>query len=493
VKALLRTVVVVPVRHSPRSNNTKLADTHRYDENNIEVNRALDRLQGRIMSAMFEDNEISDKHTSYDQISTTSQAESINLRVLEWGSIRSGGCTDTTVTSAAELIARDQESDCELRIVLAPRDPKQAAEHQAIRLIHSYYDVSSAFKTIKATSPTHAFGHRKGIKDPNVEVAWTRFLCKDILSLSHQKDGDFHDNFRWIVCDAYLHVRPRRDESKCVTLLFFGAPPKVIQRFGRLLESDAWTDAVQEPYILFALVYEQLFLLLDQAAWTLAGWFRSKERGALDSVQQESSRVEATDFATLHEIAKHGIYLSEAAAAVVLGMEMVIAHLREVSSGVESDRLSKVAITQFQYQKASFRSTQLRLASLDKRIANVISLSFNLVTQRDSQVLRQDSNAMKAIAVLTLVFFPLTGIASLFSTPFFRVNGSHLWVSASIWVFWVITVCLTFSVFASWVWWYRSMKGRTAGILKQKPTEKLGWIENVCAGYAMRSMRCAVS
>jgi hypothetical protein len=426
------------------------------------------------MSAIFEDSGTADSYTSYDQISATPHAESINLRVLEWGSIGPVKCTDTTTTSAAELIARDQESDCELRIVLAPRDPKQAAEHRAIRLIHSHYDVSSAFKTVKATSPTFAFGHRKGLKDPNVEVAWTRFLCKDILSLSHKKDEDFHDNFRWIVCDAYLHVRTRKDESKCVTMLFFGAPPKVIYRFEQLLASDAWADAVREPYILFALVYEQLFLLLDEAAWTLAGWFRSKERGALESVRQDSSHVEATDFATLHEIAKHGIYLSEAVAAAVLEMEMVIAHIREVSSGASSDRLSKVAITQFQYQKASFRSTQLRLASLDKRIANVISLSFNLVTQRDSQVLRQDSNAMKAIAILTLVFLPLTGIASLFSTPFFEVAGNHLWVSASIWVFWVITVCLTFSVFASWVWWYRSMKGRTADVLEQKLAEKLG-------------------
>jgi hypothetical protein len=426
------------------------------------------------MSAIFEDNEKASEYTYQDQTFATLYSEAINLRLLEWRSTGPVNRTDTTTTSAAELIARDQESDCELRIVLAPRDAKQTAERQAIRLIYEHYDVSSAFQTIKTTSPTYGFGHRKGLKDPNVEVAWTRFLCKDILSLSHQKDEAFHDNFRWIVCDAYLHVRTQKDESKCVTMLFFGAPPRVIQRFERLLVSDAWADAVQEPYILFALVYEQLFLLLDQAAWTLAGWFRSKERGALDSVRQEASHVEATDFATLHEIAKHGIYLSEAAAAAVLEMEMVIAHLREISSGTASDHLSKVAITQFQYQKASFRSTQLRLVSLDKRIANVISLSFNLVTQRDSQVLRQDSNAMKAIAVLTLVFLPLTGIASLFSTPFFEVSGSHLWVSASIWVFWVITVCLTFSVFASWVWWYRSMKGRTAGVLNKKLADKLG-------------------
>jgi Mg2+ and Co2+ transporter CorA len=227
-------------------------------------------------------------------------------------------------------------------------------------------------------------------------------------------------------------------------------------------------------------VYEQLFLLLDKAAWTLAGWFRSKERSALNSVrQQQSSHVEATDFATLHEIAKHGIYMSEAAAAAVLQMEMIIAHLQESlsSSGgavaAADEQQRKIAISQFYYQKSAFLSTQLRLASLDKRIANVISLSFNLVTQRDSQVLKQDSNAMKAIAVLTLVFLPLTGIASLFSTPFFEVAGSHLWVSASIWSFWVITVCLTCSIVSIWVWWYRSMKERSAGVANRKPAEKL--------------------
>ena len=432
---------------------------------------------GKIMSAIFEDHESSDKHLFYEQLSATSPAESINLRVLEWHSGDHEQRTDTTLTSASDLITRDTESDCPLRIVFAPRDAKHSAEHRAVRLLYSHYDVPSSFTLIKSTSPTHAFGQRKGLKDPNVEVSWTRFLCKDILPLDTQHHEDFHDNFRWIVCDAYLHVRKHKDDEakNSVTLLFFGAPPKVVQRFERLFGSEAWADAVREPYILLALVYEQLFLLLDKAAWTLAGWFRSKERSALNSVGQESSpHVEATDFATLHEIAKHGIYMSEAAAAAVLEMEMVISHLEDLSSNPSSANLRSATISHFHYQKSSFQSTQLRLASLDKRIANVISLSFNLVTQRDSQVLKQDSNAMKAIAVLTLVFLPLTGIASLFSTPFFQVAESHLWVSASIWIFWVITVCLTCSIVTIWVWWYRSMKERSGSIVRRKPAEKLG-------------------
>ena len=440
------------------------------------------------MSAIFEDHEPSNKQLFYEQLSATSPAESLNLRVLEWR--RSGNHdqherSDTTLTSASELISRDAQSDCPLRTVFAPRDAKHLAEHRAVRLLYLHYDVPSFFTLIKTTSPTHAFGHRKSLKDPKVETSWTRFLCKDILPLDTQHHQDFHDNFRWIVCDTYLHVRKHKDgESKnSVTLLFFGAPPKVVQRFERLLGSEAWVDAVQEPYVLLALVYEQLFLLLDKAAWTLAGWFRSKERSALNSVRQDSSssssssscHVEATDFATLHEIAKHGIYMSEAAAAAVLEMEMLISHLQDLSGDPSSAHLRAATISHLHYQKSSFQSTQLRLASLDKRIANVIGLSFNLVTQRDSQVLKQDSNAMKAIAVLTLVFLPLTGIASLFSTPFFQVADSHLWVSASIWIFWVITVFLTCSIVTVWVWWYRSMKERTGSIIRRrKPAEKLG-------------------
>jgi hypothetical protein len=443
------------------------------------------------MSAIFEDHETLDKHLFYDQLSATSPAESLNLRILEWRHSDDHNLplrTDTILTSASALIARDTESPCPLRVVFAPRDAKHSAEHRAVRLLYQHYEVPSSFTILKTTSPTHAFGHRNGLRDPNVNVAWTRFLCKDILPLDTQHHEDFHDNFRWIVCDTYLHMRKHKDDEskKSVTLLFFGAPPKVIQRFERLLASDAWADAVQEPYILIALVYEQLFLLLDKAAWTLAGWFRSKERSALNSssVHQDSPSsshhaVEATDFATLHEIAKHSIYMSEAAAAAVLQMETIIAHLRELSSNTappssSNASLRAATISHLSYQKSSFLSTQLRLTSLSARITNIISLSFNLATQRDSQILKQDSNAMKAIAVLTLVFLPLTGIASLFSTPFFQVAESHLWVSASIWIFWVITVCLTCSIVAVWVWWYRGMKERAGRGLRGKGGGKVG-------------------
>ena len=102
------------------------------------------------------------------------------------------------------------------------------------------------------------------------------------------------------------------------------------------------------------------------------------------------------------------------------------------------------------YRKRSFQSTLLRLHSLEKRMSNVIQLSFNLVTQADSSVLKTDSRAMKFIAFLTLVFLPATGVASVFSTPFFDVdwespgsNDRSLRTAKSFWIFWAVVLPLT--------------------------------------------------
>lgn len=110
-----------------------------------------------------------------------------------------------------------------------------------------------------------------------------------------------------------------------------------------------------------------------------------------------------------------------------------------------------------EYRKRSFQSTLLRLHSLEKRMSNVIQLSFNLVTQADSgvmkadsAVLKTDSRAMKFIAFLTLVFLPATGVASVFSTPFFNIDWDSsnaeekvLQTARSFWIFWAVVLPLT--------------------------------------------------
>lgn len=144
----------------------------------------------------------------------------------------------------------------------------------------------------------------------------------------------------------------------------------------------------------------------------------------------------------------------EAAEASMITLEAMVSRLTRKTS--PSD-LTLDAVDTLEYRKRSFQSTLLRLHSLEKRMSNVIQLSFNLVTQADSgvmkadsAVLKTDSRAMKFIAFLTLVFLPATGVASVFSTPFFNINWDSpnaenkvLQTARSFWIFWAVVLPLT--------------------------------------------------
>jgi hypothetical protein len=119
----------------------------------------------------------------------------------------------------------------------------------------------------------------------------------------------------------------------------------------------------------------------------------------------------------------------EAAEASIIMLDAMIARL--MRNTLRSELASDAADT-LEYRKRSFQSTLLRLHSLEKRMSNVIQLSFNLVTQADSgvmkadsAVLKTDSRAMKFIAFLTLVFLPATGVASVSAHRSSTLTGIH--------------------------------------------------------------------
>jgi hypothetical protein len=114
---------------------------------------------------------------------------------------------------------------------------------------------------------------------------------------------------------------------------------------------------------------------------------------------------------------------------------------------------------------------------------------------RDSKAIaissKRDSSAMKTIALLTMVFLPGTAIAvrthknirwlianikqSFFAMPFFDftvdVDGhSVVQTRPQFWMYWVITIPLTFSVLGLWVVWLRFVTKRH----KKEDEEALG-------------------
>jgi hypothetical protein len=62
-----------------------------------------------------------------------------------------------------------------------------------------------------------------------------------------------------------------------VTLVCFGPSHPLVNRFLRLAAHDGWRDAVADPYGLFVIVLNELFLNTSGILWRLSDVFRSFE------------------------------------------------------------------------------------------------------------------------------------------------------------------------------------------------------------------------
>jgi hypothetical protein len=374
----------------------------------------------------------------------------------------------------------------QLRIICAPYRAQDAEGNAELESLMDHYAVPQTVRTERAQSVTHSFGTQT-VKDESVELSWNHFLNRAISIRVDENARASVANSSWIMSDYILHVRrsqhsggPNTDRS--VTLLCFGAPPAVIQCF-RQLESNAnWQNIYQEPFLVFDMIYTELFLLVDKVAWALADVFSPVERSTLELAElgRKGTFPEMLnshmDFAGLHDMSKHCIYLLEGLEAASSTLDAMIKH-QETSdvTGAATSKPTAATINALNYRKRTFESTHLRVRSLEKRMANISSLSFHLVTQHDSEimrddskvmrvdssvmredsrVLRNDSAAMKMIALLTLVFLPATGVASVLSCPFFRVDFSReaepVLVAASFRLFWILVLPMTFGTVLVW-------------------------------------------
>jgi Mg2+ and Co2+ transporter CorA len=91
-----------------------------------------------------------------------------------------------------------------------------------------------------------------------------------------------------------------------------------------------------------------------------------------------------------------------------------------------------------------------------------MNLMDNLVTQHDSetntstaQATSNNSSVMRVIAILTMIFLPLTTVATFFGMPFFHgtADGGFR-VNTHVWLFVAVALSLTFLTLGIWwVWW----------------------------------------
>src|SRR4051794_37483203 len=98
------------------------------------------------------------------------------------------------------------------------------------------------------------------------------------------------------------------------------------------------------------------------------------------------------EFTGLHNLAKHAIYLRENCESALATLESLRTHhLRLLGSDPSIWEISTQDA--LHYRKTMFQSTQRRLESLEKRMENILQLSFHLVTQTDSREMKSESKS----------------------------------------------------------------------------------------------------
>ncbi|RMJ12759.1 hypothetical protein BHE90_008356 [Fusarium euwallaceae] len=362
-----------------------------------------------------------------------------------------------------------------LRIVFAPLDlPRRDALAQTLELFDILH-IPGDFTKERLQSVSHSFGRST---DRNGSSSWFHFLCKNIDIKQDGSNPPEVDN-RAATMGYHLSTLPQADYSwhragfflrvendGSTTLVCFGAMPRIRQRINEFVAAKAWQHVVTDPYILFDLLFEALYFEVDDTVWKMNTVFGPLEHLILEYANSKNIRKMSSKipFAAMHNCAKHIIHIAEAIDSCIMLVDATLRNVgnHEHTRPTTNEPILKQLRETLQYRRSLFGSSQLRLNSLQKRIDNAITLSFNLVTQQDSMVMIQDSNSMKVIAAITMIFLPTTGVATVIGSQLFLSDphdGGKTWdvmLTPLFWTMWWISIPLTIFVVLLaiiWHWW----------------------------------------
>lgn len=230
------------------------------------------------------------------------------LRCLQWSGNIQDNERDVDFQSAKELI--DTAAPDRLRVVFLSNcsEKTSIADRGEFKKLFRHYAVPSEVLTERMRSVNHAFGSSTAI-GTDAEIAWCHFLCRQIDVrgakiqnfgyLRNEQGGQNQSSSAlnlWIMCDFFLHIA----SDKAVTLLCFGAPKGIVERFECLLGKPSWNDVLQEPYLLFTIIFDELHDVFDTLSKNLGFALRKVEEAAINKAGEPQ-----LSFKDLHEVQKY--------------------------------------------------------------------------------------------------------------------------------------------------------------------------------------------
>ncbi|XRM46719.1 hypothetical protein ABZX51_009748 [Aspergillus tubingensis] len=343
-----------------------------------------------------------------------------------------------------------------LRIIFSPLDLPSSATAEGLLWLFDHYDAPSAFLAGRLRSVTHSFGALNSINGYN--CSWFHYLCKNI-TVTHDAHGNArisdprpgapqmqHGDSTWIRSGYFMRWAVSSNRGPEVTLLCFEASKSLKERLKDISSSSIPTTVVRDPYSLFAIIFEELSLQMDNTVWDVMDVFRQIELNTLTTMKDRES------FTGLHNVSKHILFLQESAEATMLTLKKLSWHHQQILENIpDGDRhATEMAQGMLTHVETQFQSIGLRLKGLEKRMNNIIALSFHLVTQDGNRIMQADSSSMATIAFVTLVFLPVSTVSTIFGNQFFNFDPVTIRISQSFWIFWVVSIPLTLLVLLVW-------------------------------------------
>lgn len=260
-------------------------------------------------------------------------------------------------------------------------------------LLSSIYRRSNGFFTFEESLSQD--GHLQAY------YTWFRVLVKTISSNA--------SSYTW----HEMTFCSRWDAKRCLILCI--GVDLTFQRLLQQILSRIWHKLPpSEPFSLHVPLVQTILELQDVSVWSIRDVVRSIEKG------RSPSTLGFQDFTMMHETARHAIHSFETLSVSIETVEAMQQQLVDIST-THNERGSGCVDASHQIrmhldsQLRMLRSLFLRSQSNKERLQNEIALAYNLIAQRDSQVMKNlgeaaklDSRALKTIAVVTMAFLPPT-------------------------------------------------------------------------------------
>ncbi|KAL2859555.1 hypothetical protein BJX68DRAFT_226448 [Aspergillus pseudodeflectus] len=274
------------------------------------------------------------------------------------------------------------------------------------------------------------------------KVSWSCFKIKQVQAA---------DQYDWIQPTVHVDWDPATGRQ---VVYVFGLPPTVYRILLKKIPSP--DDRQRNPFCWHAAFARLVLELYDGAFWMLRDLVRSHEKARSDE------RHKPKDFPLLHDIARHLFHYNETIEVAEHTLRALTEEQmhwrREDSESVQLNLDTWIKTLQdIKREEKRAHSLKTRSKSLNDRHQNEINLAFNLVSQSFGRDARTDSNMMKTVAVVSMVYLPGTFVSGLFGTNFFsfQADPPNTWITSDkFWIYWLVTIPLTLLTVLVWAVWH---------------------------------------